>query len=253
MRLQNKVAIVTGAASGIGEASAFLFAKEGAKVILADIDEQRGEAAKIEIEKRGGKAFFVKTDVSKSKDVENLIHIATEKYGRLDVLFNNAGTGFVGTVVEASEELWDKIIDINLKGVFLGMKYAIPHMIKQGGGSIINTSSVGGLVGDRGYASYDASKGGVILLTKATALDFGPYNIRVNSICPGTTDTPFFRSIKATGNPEEYLRINIEKNAALKRLIKPEEVANVALFLASDESSAVTGTAIPVDAGYTAI
>ena len=253
-RLEGKVAIVTGAASGIGRATARLFAENGAKVIVADVDENGGLETVRSIKEAGGWAIFVQTDVSNSKDVKNMVDKTVEACGKLDVLCNNAGINPVGTVVDTSEELWDKVIDINLRGMFLCMKYAIPEMIKVGGGSIVNWASVNGLHALPNEVAYDASKGGVIMLSKATAIDFGSKNIRVNAICPGVVDTPLIRNyVKSFPDPQKYLKVLGEMNAAIKRLLKPDEIANVALFLASDEASGVTGAAYVVDGGYTTI
>jgi NAD(P)-dependent dehydrogenase (short-subunit alcohol dehydrogenase family) len=238
----------------MGRTTSVLFAKEGAKVVVADIDETKGKETVDVILKAGGEATFLKTDVSKALDVQTLVKVTVQKYGRLDVLANNAGINPTGTVVDTSEELWERTININLKGVFLGMKYAIPEMIRSGGGSIINWSSVNGLCGLFNEAAYDASKGGVVLITKATALDFGTENIRVNCICPGITDTPLIQGyIKNSPDPKKFFKELVDMNAAFKRIIKPEEVSNAALFLASDESSGITGTVLTVDGGYTAL
>jgi NAD(P)-dependent dehydrogenase (short-subunit alcohol dehydrogenase family) len=238
----------------MGRTTAVLFAKEGAKVVVADIDETKGKETVDAILKAGGEATFVKTDVSKALDVQNLVKVTVQKYGRLDVLANNAGINPTGTVVDTSEELWERTININLKGVFLGMKHAIPEMIRSGGGSIINWSSVNGLCGLFNEAAYDASKGGVVLITKATALDFGTKNIRVNCICPGITDTPLIQGyVTSSADPKKFFKELVDMNAAFKRIIKPEEVSNAALFLASDESSGITGAVLTVDGGYTAL
>jgi NAD(P)-dependent dehydrogenase (short-subunit alcohol dehydrogenase family) len=254
VRLKGKVAVITGAGSGIGRASAILFAKEGAKVVLASLDKKRGDRVVRDIIREGGEAFFLRTDVSVSSDVKHLMDETVRRYDRLDVAFNNAGINPVGTVIETSDDLWNRCIDVNLKGVFYGMKYSIPHMLKQKRGSIINTGSCNAIAAARNEAAYDAAKGGVLMLTKATALDFGPRGIRVNCICPGATDTPLVRGIAAQQpDPEKWMAKNSKSNAALLRMLKPEEIAQGVLFLASDESSGVTGTAFSVDGGYTTI
>jgi NAD(P)-dependent dehydrogenase (short-subunit alcohol dehydrogenase family) len=254
MRLQGKVALVTGAGSGIGRATSILFGKEGAKVVAVDIDQASGNSTVQHIKDDGGNASFVQADVGKSGDVMRMIESAIDLHGQLNVLFNNAGINPWGTVVDTTEEVWDKTIAINLKGVFLGCKFAIPHMIRQGGGSIINTASVNGLFGLTSECAYDASKGGVVLLTKATAIDFGSKNIRVNCVCPGITDTPLLHKLaRDSGNYDKTLEEYAKMNFAFQRMIKPSEVANTVLFLASDESSGVTGAAFVVDGGYTAI
>ncbi len=253
-RLQNKVIIITGAGSGVGQAATTLFTKEGAKVVAADINMKNAEVTAKLVKDAGGEATPFFADVSKTDDVKNLIDKTVQMYGRLDVLYNNAGIAVTGTLLDTSEEMWDRTMNTNLKSVFLTCKFAIPYMLKQGGGTIINTASVNGLVGLPNDAVYDASKGGVVLLTKATALDFGTKNIRVNCICPGTIDTPFtHNALKEYGNYQENLEMLKKMNAALQRLVKPMEVAQLALFLASDESSAITGAAYVVDAGYSAI
>ncbi len=256
MKLANKVAIITGAGSGIGRATALLFSEQGAKVAIVDFNEVGGEGTKKEIAGRGGESIFIRADVRRAHEVENFVNKTVEQFGRIDVLYNNAGINPIGTAVSTTEEVWDRTIDTNLKGAFLGCKYAIPHMIRQGGGSIINTASVNGLFGQFSEVAYDASKGGVVLLTKATALDFGSQNIRVNCICPGVVDTPMIHEIaRAYGNQnyEENMSMFKNLNAAVKRLLRPEEIAPVALFLASEDSIGVTGSAIVVDGGYTAI
>jgi meso-butanediol dehydrogenase / (S,S)-butanediol dehydrogenase / diacetyl reductase len=218
MRLQNKVALITGAGSGFGRASALLFSREGAKIAVVDIDRAAGEKTVELVREKGGDAFFLKADVSKAEDVEKMVNETIERYGRIDILFNNAGINPLGTVVDTTEETWNRTIDINLKGVFLGMKYTVPLMEKQGGGSIINTASINGLVGMFNEAAYDASKGGVVLLTKATALDFGTKNIRVNCICPGVADTPLMHKyVEGSRDPERALKELGDMNVAIKQ------------------------------------
>jgi NAD(P)-dependent dehydrogenase (short-subunit alcohol dehydrogenase family) len=254
MRLHGKVAVITGASSGIGRATALLFSTEGAKVVVSDIDSDGGNETVRMIGDRNGDAFFVQADVSRGEDVRKMIGKTVEQYGKLDILFNNAGIGCAGTVVDIPEEKWDRTIEVNLKSVFLACKYAIPFMMKQGGGSIINAASVNGLFGFYNEAAYDASKGGVVLLTRATALDFGSRNIRVNCICPGVVETSMTRNwIESSPNPEEFRRELVGLHPGLNRLITPDEVAHVALFLASDESSGITGAAYTVDGGYSAL
>ena len=241
----------------MGRATAMLFAKEGSKVTVADVDDATGSSAVEAIKAAGGQAIFVHTDVTKSKDTENMVNKCVERFGRLDILANIAGILPFGTVVTTTEEVWDKVLDINLKGVYLCCKYAVPVMVRQGGGTIINMCSVSGLVGGTNEVAYDASKGGVLLLTKAMALDHGKDHIRVNCVCPGNTDTPMLvhaaQDLFPTQDREKSLAGFGNKNVALKRLIKPEEIAAVVLFLASDESSAVTGSALVADGGWTAI
>jgi len=250
-KLDEKVAIITGASQGIGRASALLFAKEGAKVVVADITVSGGEETVSMIKETGGEACFIKTDVSIEDDVKKMIKAAMDNYGKLDILFNNAG--IVEKIVPTHETQvseWDRTINVNLRGVFLGMRFAIPEMLKIGGGAIINTASGAGLVGLAGSASYCASKGGVVQLTKAAALDYATQNIRVNCICPGTIWTPIIE--RFTGGSEEALQQNVKYFSPMDRFGKPEEIAQAALFLACDDSSYITGIPMPVDGGYTA-
>jgi len=243
MKLKNKVAIVTGGTSGIGKATALLFAKEGAKVVIAGIDETKGKEAVKEI---GDNAIFVKCDVTSSNDVKKMIGIAVETFGKIDILFNNAGIYQEDRHVhELPEDLWDKTIDTNLKSVFLCCKNAVPIM-KNGGGAIINNASSLGLAAEAESPAYCASKAAVIHLTKVMALEYARDNIRVNCVCPGPIDTPMFRkSFSTSGEAENY----IKKQTIFGRIGKPEEVANVVLFLASDDASYVTGSAYSVDGG----
>ena len=203
MRLKDKVALITGAGSGFGRASSILFSREGAKIAVVDIDRTSGREETVAlIKEKGGDALFLKVDVSKAEDVERMVNETIEHYSKIDILFNNAGINPLGSVVDTSLEIWNRTIDVNLKGVFLCMKYTIPFMERQGGGSIVNTASINGLVGLYNEAAYDASKGGVVLITKATALDFGSKNIRVNCICPGVSDTPLMRKyVEGSADP----------------------------------------------------
>lgn len=250
-RLTGKVAIITGAASGIGEATAMLFAKEGASLLLADWQDARGERVAEAARKIGGKAAFVKTDVSKPEDVQAMVRAAVQEYGRLDVIFNNAGIeGEMNKpTADCTLENWHRVIGINLSGVFFGMKYAIPEMLKSGGGSIINTASVAGLVGFAGIPAYCAAKGGVVQLSKCAAIEYAKQNVRVNVICPGIIWTPMVE--RATGDSEEG-RAAFTATEPVGRLGTAEEVANVALFLASNESSFCTGAPFIVDGGFVA-
>ncbi len=252
MRLLGKVSIITGGTSGIGQAAAKLFAKEGSKVVIAGRDDKRGKNIVEEINHEGHEAMFVKADVSKSEDVQNLINKTIERWGKVDVLFNNAGIEIDGFVANYNEEDWDKVIDTNLKGAFLCSKYAFRQMIKQGtGGSIINNSSVLGIVSLPGCSAYSASKSGLIGLTKALALDGAPYKIRVNCLCPGFVLTRLTEQYVDKKDPQKYLE-TIGKLHPIGRIGTPEDVAYAALFLASDESSFITGAIIPVDGGITA-
>lgn len=249
MKLEGRVAIITGGNSGIGKASSLLFAREGAKVAIAARDAAKGEKVLREIKKEGGDAIFVKTDVSKSKDAKALIERTASTYGRIDVLFNNAALSPVGTVLTTSEKEWRAVIDTNINGTFLCTRFAIPHMQKQGGGSIINTGSINSLMAMKDEAAYDASKGGVLMLTRATALDFAKDNIRANCILPGAIDTPMLRDILGQAANPKQAEADLVRKHALARVGTPEEVAKVALFLASEDSSFVTGAAIAVDGG----
>jgi NAD(P)-dependent dehydrogenase (short-subunit alcohol dehydrogenase family) len=251
-KLNDQVAIVTGGGSGMGRATAMLLAKEGARVVIADCVSEGAESTVQEIKASGGEALYIKTDMAKSIEVEKLVKHTIETYNRLNILFNNAGveTELVLTH-EYSEAGWDRIIDINLKGVFLGMKYAIPEMLKQGKGAIINNASIDGLVGIGKHAAYCASKAGVIGLTKVAALEYGTQNIRVNAICPGIVVTPLLeREVKNRGETMETYRWR--QLGCLERIGQPEEIAQMVLFLASDESSYVTGSSLVIDGGFLA-
>ena len=251
MRLKDKVAIITGGSFGIGRATAFAFAREGAKVVLASRRKEPGEKVAGEIRTQGGKAIYVSTDVSKTEDVKRMIEFAIGEYGKLDVLFNNAGvTSSVVSVVDLTEEEFDRTIDIDLKGVFLCCKYAISHMIKNKGGSIISCSSISAFIGQRFIGAYNAAKGGVELLTKCMALDFAKYNIRVNTVCPGWVRTEMNRKQLASFTEKDWQEV--KRLHPLGRIGEPEDIAPAVVYLASDESSWVTGTNIMVDGGYTA-
>lgn len=251
MRLKDKVSLITGAASGIGRATAIVFAREGAKVSVVDYNERRGNETVNLIRQFGGEAFFIHADVSKSIDSENAIKTAIRKFGKLDILFNNAGISFTGKVTDTTEEQWDRIIDTNLKGVFLVSKYAISEMLKNGKGVIINMASAVGFVGLENLSAYCASKGGVVALTRAMALDYAP-NIRVNCLCPAAITTPMMEdAFKASKDPEGMRNANIMRHP-IGRLGTPEDVAYAALFLASEESSFITGSSLIIDGGATA-
>jgi NAD(P)-dependent dehydrogenase (short-subunit alcohol dehydrogenase family) len=248
--LKGRVALITGAGSGIGRAIALLFAREGAKIVVADISEADGEKSVELIKKADGEGVFVKGDVSKAEVARRMTDAAVGEYGRLDILCNNAGIESVGTVVDVGEEKWDKVINVNLKGAFLCSKYAIPKIIESGGGVVINIASVLGLIGSKGEAAYCASKGAIVSLTRAMALDFASQNVRVNCICPGSVLTPTFRRVIASsGDYERAFKKNLEK-IPLKRVAEPEEIAYAALYLASDKSSYVTGSALVIDGGW---
>jgi len=247
--LNGKVALITGGASGIGRAAALLFVREGAAVAVVDLNKTDGQAVVQKIIDEGGKAIFVRADVSKAEDCQLAVRRTVEKFGKLDVLFNNAGIIRRASVLETSEEEWDRVMATNVKSVFLLSKYAIPIMVGTGGGVIVNTASGWGLAGGRKAAAYCASKGAVVLLTKAMALDHAAQNIRVNCICPGDTDTPMLRNeAKQLGKSEDQF-LSESAQRPLRRIGKPEEIAQAALFLTSDASSFITGTALVVDGG----
>ena len=252
MRLENKVALITGGTSGIGAAAAELFAREGAKVAITGRNESRGHAVTARILQSGGTAIFLRTDVRKAAECQRAVDETVRSYGRLDILFNNAGVFFPQTAIECSEEEWDLQIDINLKGTFLMSKYALGPMIAQGGGVIVNNSSGWGLVGGDKAVAYCASKGGVVLLTKAMAIDHGRQGIRVNCICPGDVDTPMLpEDARLRGLDWKTYRAGCE-NRPLGRIGTVDEIAEAVLFLASDDASFVTGAALVVDGGGTA-
>ncbi len=252
MRLQGKVALITGGTLGIGKATAVLFGKEGAAVAITGRDAGRGREALAEIEQTGAKAIDLRADVRVAADCRRAVDETIKAFGRVDILFNNAGSFFPNTVIDCSEEEWDTTIDVNLKGTFLMCKYVLPGMIDRGSGVIINNSSGWGITGGDEAASYCASKGGVVLLTKAMAVDHSRQGIRINCICPGDVDTPMLRSDAAQRgmSREEYL-----KGAAARpmgRVGMPDEIAKAALFLASDDASFMTGSTLVVDGGGTA-
>lgn len=238
MRFQGKSVIVTGGASGIGEATVQLFSAEGASVVIADVSP-KGEEIAQQVNQNGGSAIFIQTDVSKANQAERLIQEAVNQYGRLDILHNNAGVLVVGDVTTISETDWDRSINVNLKGVYLVSKYAIPAMIQTDGGVIINTASTAGLSGGSGYAVYSASKAGIILLTQCTALDFASKNIRVNAICPGPTATSMIISSDPDRRQTELDRW--AKELPIGRAGQPEDIAKAVAYLASDDAAFVTG------------
>lgn len=253
MLLQGKIAIITGASSGIGRASALMFAEEGAKVVLADIQDEPGEQMARQIRANGGDALYIHTDVTKETEARYLIEAAVETYRRIDVLFNNAGIAVFKAAADTTEEEWDRVLAVNLKGVWLCAKHAIRQMQRQGGGVIINTASVHSQATAVKIAAYAASKGGVLQLTKSMALDYAKDNIRVNCIFPGSIETPLMRSNLRAVNPnedEEYQRAVAHE--PLGRIGQPEEIAKGAVFLASDYASFVTGAPLIVDGGLLA-
>ena len=249
-RLAGKIALVTGGGMGIGRACAMAFAREDAAVVVTDIQSSEGQETVKMINKAGGEAFFIKADVSNSAEVERLINKTVETYGRLDYAHNNAG--IIGTndlITDITPENWDQVININLKGVWLCMKYEILQMVKAGGGAIVNTASNLGLVGMERRSAYSASKHGIVGLTKVAALEFGKANIRVNAVCPGTIRTPLVDKILTENPQREAWLIN---RHPIGRLGTPEEIAEAVIWLCSDESSFATGLIMSVDGGYTA-
>ena len=259
MRLKDKVALVTGGGAGIGRAIAARFAQEGARVMVADCNRSSyasGEETVKMITESGGEASFVFADVSKAADVEAMVRATVETYGRLDILVNNAGIWMAKPLTEVTEEEWDTLIGINLKGAFLGCKYAVPQMALGGGGVIINMSSMAGIVGTALATTYCASKGGVLLLTKALALELRPLNIRVNALCPAPIDDSMGQQVlsdyEGYGAALGITDLSERITSLQGRLGTPEEVASAALFLASDEAAFITGHGLSVDGGAVA-
>ena len=248
-RLRGKVALITGAASGIGRASALLFAREGAAVAVVDVNEEAGREVAAAIMSSGGRAVFERADVTRAADCERAVRAAAKQFGALHILFNNAGIIRRASVLDLSEADWDRVMEVNVKSIFLMSKFAIPAMEKSGGGSIVNTASGWGLAAGPKAASYCASKGAVVLLTKAMAIDHGPQNIRVNCICPGDTDTAMLRNEAQQLGAAADRFLQEAAVRPLQRVGKPEEIAQAALYLASEAASFVTGTALVVDGG----
>lgn len=249
--LENKVAFITGGISGIGYAAALAFVREGAKVVLADIDANAGEAAAAKIQQSGGEAAFIRTDVSKSADVQAMISQTVERYGRLDFAVNNAGIGGASALTaDYPEDEWRRVLDINLTGVWLCMKYAIPHMLTAGEGVIVNVASILGHVGFANSGAYVAAKHAVVGLTKSTAIEYATQNIRVTAVCPGFISTPMIENAGITEGSDLYNMI--AGLHPMKRLGKPEEVGELIAWLCSDGASFITGSSILADGGYVA-
>ena len=246
--MEGKVALVTGAGAGIGRSTAILFAQKGARVTVSDIVSEGGEETVRLIREAGGEAIFVQTDASKSADIQSMVQTTVKQFGRLDFAANNAGVnGPITSLIDCTEEDWDKVMGINLKGVWLCMKYEIPEMLKSGGGAIVNTASMAGLVGFPYQTSYVSSKHGVIGLTRTAALDFGKQGIRVNAVCPGVIHTTMVQSL-IDNIPEVIDTLN--NQAPVGRIGQPEEIAEGIVWLCSDEASFITGHALAVDGGY---
>ena len=248
-RLSGKRALITGAASGIGRATALLFAREGAAVAVVDVDEMGGQAVVQTILDEGGQAIFVRCDVTRAADCQRAVQETVDRLGGLDILFNNAGIIRRATVIDTTEEEWERVMAVNVKSIFLLGKYAVPAMAQSGGGAIVNTASGWGLVGGRNAVSYCASKGAVVNMTRAMALDHGGQNIRVNCVCPGDTDTPMLRSEAQQLGESEDAFLAEAADRPLQRIGRPEDIARAVLYLASEDSAFVTGTALVVDGG----
>jgi len=252
-RLSNKTAIVTGATSGIGRATAALFAREGAQVLVADLDDDRGAEIIAEINDAGGEASFVRTDVSRREDNERLIDVCIERYGKLDILYCNAGINLPKLITDSEDDEIDRLLAVNVKGLIYATRYAVSIMLRQGGGVILINASKTGLVAQRDSPVYCATKGAAVMLTKALALDYATQNIRVNAICPGIIDTPMLRIFADSRPDPEAAWAEYTAAQPIGRLGTAEECANAALWLASDDASFITGVALPVDGGFTAM
>jgi NAD(P)-dependent dehydrogenase (short-subunit alcohol dehydrogenase family) len=250
MRLAGKIALITGSASGIGKGSALLFAHEGATVIVNDLDKVKGEATVKEITQAGGKAVFIQADVTDPASVQVMVTEIIEQFGQVDVLFNNAGISGVGALHEVEPDVWDRVMNVNIRGVYLPSKYVLPHMMERKSGSIINMSSCVAEIGLAKRASYSATKGAVLALTKSMQVDYAPYHIRVNALLPGTILTPFVENYLNNSYEDPDTAIgSIKKRQLSGELGMPEDVAFAALFLASDESKFMMGSPLYIDGG----
>ncbi len=252
MRFQGKVAVVTGAGLGIGQAAATAFARERASVVVVDRNLESGESAVQALQKEGLRGLFVKADVSSEADVKNMVEQVVAHWGRLDILVNNAGIYIQGDVTHTALDNWDRIMAVNLTGAFLCIQYAVPVMVNHGGGVIVNVASEAGLVGIKGQVAYNVSKAGMIALTRSCAVDLADRGIRVNAVCPGTTDTPLVREAVSRAPDPAAARRRLESVRPLDRLGTPEEIASAILYMASSESGYATGAVLSIDGGYTA-
>lgn len=252
MKLPQRVAVITGAGSGIGRAMALLFAREGALVLAADLNGSAAEETAAAITQAGGTATAMPVDVAQPEQVRAMIEQALSTYGRIDILCNNAGIGSTTDVVECEPDEWDRVMTVNVKSVYLGCKYVIPHMLERGGGVIVNTASVAGIVGIVKRASYCASKGAVIALTRQVAIEYVKRGIRVNCLCPGTVDSPWVERLLQQADDRDAARQALEARQPMGRLGTPEEVAAAALYLVSDDAAFITGTGLVIDGGWTA-
>jgi NAD(P)-dependent dehydrogenase (short-subunit alcohol dehydrogenase family) len=242
---------VTGAAAGIGKATVIAFAQEGAGVVIVDKDHKGGEIVAKKIQEQGGDVLVVPADIAREDEVQGMVQKVTARWGRLDILVNNAGIYYQADVVDTPSEVWDAVLGVNLSGAFLCTKYAVPVMIRGGGGAVVNIASEAGLVGIKGQVAYNVSKGGMIALTRSCAVDLAEKGVRVNCVCPGTSDTPLVREAVNRAPDPAAARRALEEMRPLNRLGKPEEIAAAILFLASSEAGYATGAILSVDGGYT--
>jgi 2-keto-3-deoxy-L-fuconate dehydrogenase len=252
MKLEQRVAVITGAGSGIGQAMARLFAGEGARIFAADVNESAAQETARMVAEAGGTCQAFAGDVSRPDQVRAMVDAALAAFGRIDILCNNAGIGSTTDVVECEPEEWDRVMTVNVKSVYLGCKYAIPHMLEQGGGVILNTASVAGMVGLPKRASYSASKGAVIALTRQVAVEYVEQGIRVNCLCPGTVDSPWVGRLLKQADDPVAARQALVARQPLGRLGTPDEIAAAALYLVSDDAAFITGTGLVIDGGLTA-